>query len=57
MWLLPGGMQLGGCWFLTGTFFLVHALVCLRSPDSQQQPRWSLPGPTALISCSLFCDW
>lgn len=30
--------------------------VCVHNPARQQQLLWSVPGPTALISCSLLSD-
>lgn len=49
------------CWFLPGAsspwrLFLVQASRSGHNPDHQQQPQWSVPGPAALIHCSLLWD-
>lgn len=57
LWLLGGVLVSARCQVSLEAFlFLVQASRSGHNPDHQQQPQWSVPGPAALIHCSLLWD-
>lgn len=57
LWLLGGVLVSARCQVSLEAFLLlVQASRSGHNPDHQQQPQWSVPGPAALICCSLLWD-